>query len=676
VNHLLNLAHGLAVSLACGALFYLAGLVVIRRQWEPLLRAAALPFIGAAAYVLACWIAVSAREVSLVPVTAAFAGAVAVLALFRARWVSSIVSNGVHARSVVGTAITFGFFYIVAYVMTIPPVSEIFLPPAWSGNPDLLTHAQYARHLLLSGSTRLESASFDYRQSPAVSYLLALLSLGYSQDPLRSAMPLLFSLVSLTAVAFVRAARSLFGLSKMPTAALVAVFLTGPFLRYVSASYLVAWLAAFPILTFLFWAIRNTRPRSFIDVAAMTAFTSAYTLLFFLHPSLVFAAIAIQLIAAAVAGAGRSGWREATRLAFAAAVPTVLLSAAFVDRVQWAIADSRNVRTAFDLSNLPPQVWIGWPGRVPAQLRAELPAGAIALLLSALVLMSLARWFVRAGSVDRFARTRSDRRLMLGFLAYATVALVAANVMVHAFEDPRLIRLPGSWRGLEQLRNLPFGELTFRIAYDPSGLLAAATRYYLPNKRIHVVTRDVRTRDALFDNVTRQQPLLIQGFGCEGVGHREVVMIDRVGCALFAPPTLEIGKRYPFNRTMLAIEYDGMGERDPGGRWTRARIISLRVTVDPQRAGVDRELYVNLLVDPFLGPDEGGQRVLFSWGVNRRAEASATAASWIGVPVAIGDWTGNRLWTLRMRIELPERSILFRDLVLSDEPVQPGDVVQ
>jgi hypothetical protein len=122
---------------------------------------------------------------------------------------------------------------------------------------------------------------------------------------------------------------------------------------------------------------------------------------------------------------------------------------------------------------------------------------------------------------------------------------------------------------------------------------------------------------------------------------------------------------------MLAVEYDGMGERDPGGRWTTSRTLSLRITVDPQQTRVDRPLYLNILIDPFLPPGEIAPRLELTWGTANRTEISASIASWISVPVAVGDWTGSRLWTLRTRIDFPDRRrILFRDLMLSEAPAR------
>ena len=43
--------------------------------------------------------------------------------------------------------------------------------------------------------------------------------------------------------------------------------------------------------------------------------------------------------------------------------------------------------------------------------------------------------------------------------------------------------------------------------------------------------------------------------------------IDGVGCLMMAPPTLQLGQSYPFNRDFLFITFGGMSARESGGRW-------------------------------------------------------------------------------------------------------------
>ena len=121
-----------------------------------------------------------------------------------------------------------------------------------------------------------------------------------------------------------------------------------------------------------------------------------------------------------------------------------------------------------------------------------------------------------------------------------------------------LARMPGRWRGVEQLKDQPFRELTLKVSYDPRRLLAGVTRYFLPDRKVHVIGPRVRLRARHFETISRASPLLMQDFGCEGAGHADVIAIAGVGCALFAPPAFDFDTLYPFSRTFLFLAFDGM----------------------------------------------------------------------------------------------------------------------
>ena len=154
-------------------------------------------------------------------------------------------------------------------------------------------------------------------------------------------------------------------------------------------------------------------------------------------------------------------------------------------------------------------------------------------------------------------------------------------------------------------------ELTVKLSRDPGGLLTAMTRYYLPATKLHVIAPGVRLGD--FEPVSRQTPLLVQNFGCEGVGHADSVSVPDVGCALLAPPSLTLDTVYPFNRTFLPIDFGSMSEREQGGRWSTGTTMTLRLLADPERTPVARHLYVNLLLNPFLRAASAAA-AFFAWG--------------------------------------------------------------
>jgi hypothetical protein len=132
---------------------------------------------------------------------------------------------------------------------------------------------------------------------------------------------------------------------------------------------------------------------------------------------------------------------------------------------------------------------------------------------------------------------------------------------------------------------------------------------------------------------------------------------------------MTLGTSYPFNRTFLFLNFDRMSARDPGGRWNAESTINLRLTTDPQRVSLNRDLYVNLLVNPFLPAGVKPQRLLLRWGNGRQGEVVVDEREWFSLPVGSGDWSGERLWTVPVTIEFPDgRTILFQEVALTETP--------
>ena len=95
--------------------------------------------------------------------------------------------------------------------------------------------------------------------------------------------------------------------------------------------------------------------------------------------------------------------------------------------------------------------------------------------------------------------------------------------------------------------------------------------YFLPSKKVHVISPHFYPSEPLsFEPVSRERPLLMQSWGCEGIGHDETIAVTGVGCLLLAPPSLTLAAQYPFNRTFLFVGFEGLGPREhAGGRWNR-----------------------------------------------------------------------------------------------------------
>jgi hypothetical protein len=131
--------------------------------------------------------------------------------------------------------------------------------------------------------------------------------------------------------------------------------------------------------------------------------------------------------------------------------------------------------------------------------------------------------------------------------------------------------------------------------------------------------------------------------------------IPDVGCLLFAPPSLAVDERYPFNQTFWFVSFDGLGAREPEGRWNTDAVVRLTLMADIKRAQLFDNRFVNLRLTPYVPPGVTGQRLLVTWGHGKRAEAMLTATRTVTLPVERSDWSGLRMWTLPLSFEFPDR---------------------
>ena len=759
--HMLNIAHGITAALVCAAGLYIVGSALVPRRWDDTVGRGESPAVlGAALYVLACWFGVM-NGVPVVRLAMIFGGVALMLAVVRYRWLTrAFKARGVFTRGTIGWLLTFLLLYVLAYVFTMPPASDDYLPLAWTGNIDLLTYVRYTKYLMRLGPSNLAGFSYlgdVYLQTPAVFYLLGGLSEFFGQEPLRAAMSAQFALVALIGVVSGRMARSVFRLSNGAALAIACIVVGGPFFRYIVGAYYLSTLMSMPILLYLVWmTISNGSQGSqgshgsgasrkflgFLDVGLAVRFAGAYILLLFLYPFLLLAALAAQ---AAVIGLRfvadfqatdlhRSAWREAVEHAGltigAAVVPLGLLVLGLFQRFAWSWYMVRSLSTpgiaGWPLDLISPLAVLGLPGTIADHARCRtcygievagpgMRLGAIALF-SALALgfgylyfwrfrhrttpaqrtlvglacgsfVAYCAYFLRvgpsyqqwklasyvalpwsfalvAGGVHLLQRPDVSGRphvangpsKVMAFLTAVAVSIVGGNLLLHAFSDPRLVRFPGAMRNIAQVDQLPFfRELTVQMDDSRDDFPTWLALYYLPSKRVHVVSPRFKPSEPLsFEQISRARPLLLQGFGCEGIGHGETLDVPDVGCLLFAPPSPVPDTPYPFNRTFLFVGLEGFSARQPEGRWNAGSSVRVTLTVDLKRVWAYDDMYVNLLVNPYLPPGTARQRLGLSWGANRRAEVSLAAPQRISLLVQRPDWTGDRVWTLPISIELPD----------------------
>ena len=204
-----------------------------------------------------------------------------------------------------------------------------------------------------------------------------------------------------------------------------------------------------------------------------------------------------------------------------------------------------------------------------------------------------------------------------------------------------------------------------KVGRNRGGLVAAVTRYYLPQTKLGFILPGVPIPD--YGAPSRETPLVIQSYPCEGVGHSDAISIPDVGCVLLAPPSVALETAYPFNRPFLPVEFDNLRNPEPGGRRSIGKPLLLSLIADPARTPVDMDVYVNLLVNPSEPAGMKPQRLSFAWGAGKRATGELSGPGWISVPVSSEDWSRARVWMLPISVEFPDGgTVLFQELSLSE----------
>jgi hypothetical protein len=620
--HLLDLAHGSAAALTSIGGFYLAGLLLRPRRAQSSATWANSVVFGLMFYVLLCWAATSSRNIPVLYIAYIFGVAVAGLAALRFRTVRATLGPAIKNRAACRWVAGFILLYLFAYLLVRPPAgAEILVLPA-DGAIDLVTYARYAKQLQEFGTADVDVATFGYLHSRAGAYLLAWHSVFFRGDPLDASMPLLFMVAALFGAIAIEVARSLFRLSWRTGVTIAAIALCAPMFRWALTTYSPGALLSATSVLYLAGEFGRAAALRSINVSRALGIAAAGALLFF------------------------------------SAGPVRPLSG-FACGV---IESSRH---------LSPLALLGLPSGIPSSAAApdSLRAAALVVLPLVPLIWGAAVWAVRrsTAALDRVGTSVVDRRLLNALVVYIAAGVVVGNVAVQAVRGRAAVHWPGAWRGLSQIGRMPFNALTLKVADQPYGLSTALAMYYMPGKKAHVIGRGVSLDDLPYEYVSRQQPMFIQSFGCEGVGHGDTVSIPRVGCLLLAPPSMTVETSYPFNRTFLFLDFDRMTSREPGGRWNTQSTLNLRVMSDPQRAGLDRELYLNFLVNPFVPPDATMPRLELQWGKKRGGVVLAGGRQWFSLPLGSSDWSGNRVWTIPVTIEFPEgRTILFHEVALTE----------
>jgi hypothetical protein len=775
---LLDIAHGLGAALGFAFCFYLSGLAVLPHRWG--VTRGELPLLaGASLWMGTCWFGI-AGGIPIPRLALGYLSATLVLGALRYRSVGAALRAAASRTTLVWTT-GFGMLYVLAYLFTLPPVDESYLPPAWIGNIDLLTYVRHTQYLLRMGPSNVAGYSYlnyIYYQTPGVFHLLGGLSLFFEQDPLRAAMPAQFAFTALIGVLVARISHDVFSLPRMSALAIGAVLISGPFFRYFAGNYFLSTMMSMPAALFLLWTSVSYRPAKLLDIGLIVRLCCAYLPLLMIYPFLLAVGLAMQAAAVVLVALSEmqsrgsespsASWRDAgrrlLRMGCASVLPLALLVGVFFEHVKWTgemvfALTEKNIN-GWPLDFISPWAIWGVPGSTFADADLEIGGtrqlamatfAAMALVLIGLfygrfrkstspAMRALAgltaasfavycayfghigpsyqQWkfasytilplsfVIFAGGLHLLGRLPAFRFITVPTMGYKAaiaaliVVFVGGNGFVHAQRDPDLLRFSGEIRNLIEVDELQsFREMSI-WSTNPADLRMWFALYYLPSKRVYVLGENYKLDQWLFEEVSAQRPLLIP-LDCSGAGHTEVRPVEGVGCLLFAPPSLTPGTPHPFAQSFPFIETEGLSGRESDGRWNDRPSVRLKLTSDPRRVELDRTLYVNMLVHPFLPPGVDLQRLMLTWGSERTGTTAldnSEWSTWLSVPIQGNDWEGNWVWSLPINIELPDAkagvlvgdpanpirenrplAVFFMELSLTDQPrgrlIEPiGDV--
>ena len=288
------------------------------------------------------------------------------------------------------------------------------------------------------------------------------MSTFYRTDSLSASLPLQFAVVALVGLAATGICRSLFRLSTLPALAIAGIVMTSAIVNAIAREYRLEALIAVPVLLYLVWATARARSDSPIAVA---------------HDGV---RQRVRTVALRRARRPSGGLRDAG--------PCDWVAESVDERgvARRHRSDRRDGTVGAGISRS------GAMGRLRnrAWTDGAAPAG---LAVATLVMGGIAYVTFNVDWLSRLVPAQTDRRLAAALTVYAAIALMVANVAMHASTRPRAqVRIPAAWQNVERLQERPLRELTVKLTRDPGGLLTAMTRYYLPATKLHVIAPGAR----------------------------------------------------------------------------------------------------------------------------------------------------------------------------------------
>jgi hypothetical protein len=449
--HLLHLAYGVGACVACFALFSLCGAALLPRRpagQDGGSEDAAPAVLGAALFATVCWFGIK-YGFRLNTAIGVWAGVAVVLTGLRWRHVrAEMAARALLSRRAAGWLLAFAAAYAASYVFLLPSVTGEYLPLSTLLNEDVywyLTHTRYLQELGRSNVFGFSFLDYVYYQTPAVFYVIGLLSAFFRFDPLSASMPVLFACAGMMGVFAAAIAHKVFHLPRTAGVALGVILVSGSFFRYITGSYFLSSLMAVPVFLHLVWiTVNDYRQKPAFDARMAVVFLSHDVLLLLLYPVFFFGAIAAQMavfaVRAAAEGFAAEGWGvalrrvpgSAARMLIAMTIGAAVLVAIFQSHFFWAyrmaVYLSKPGVAGWALDVISPFAILGFPGLAGRYVPATPDTRALQLFVFGFVAVALVGLY--------FFRFRDRTSVLERTLAGIGAGTLAAYVLYFLQQGP------------------------------------------------------------------------------------------------------------------------------------------------------------------------------------------------------------------------------------------------
>ena len=398
------------------------------------------------------------------------------LIAFRFAWLQSKLAALHKNQEMREWLATFSHHLCSCVLLVRPPAGTAVLALPPNGALDLLTYARYAKELLIFGTADVDFATFEYLRSPASAFLLAWHSLFYLGDPLDAAVPALIMVAALAGTVTVRLVGSLFGLSWRAAMAVAAITVCAPMFRWALTTYSLGELLSATSVLYLIGVVCSAVAARSLSASILLGIGAGGTLLFFSARS------AVGSPGTVVRGLVEAVHRFSL-LAFVG-LPDGLPQGGSGRRASFGCACGHTVRS--------------------------LCMGRGNVGLSPVASTRVDQRICRSQAGERSRHLYGSRRHHRERRTAGRLSLQAATLA------GRMAPVESDWQIAVPDFYAEGRRRTWWVIDRPRDVLHTGSK-------AHVIGRGVANDRLPFENVSRQQPMFIQNFGCEGVGHGDTV---------------------------------------------------------------------------------------------------------------------------------------------------------